>query len=92
VIRWYSATGILPSSFGVRAASAAVTLGAAPGVAGAEAGEPEVELPEVPGVSVTEAAPGVAALAVSGVELPPFLLVQANRKALESNTTPVNAD
>jgi len=64
----------------------------------AEAGEPEVELPEVPGVSVTEAAPGVAAFAafaVSGVELPLFLLVQANRDALESNTTPatlVNTD
>jgi hypothetical protein len=54
-----------------------------------------MELPEIPGVSVTEAVPGVAALALSGVALPPLLLVQAKRNALESSTTPVtlvNAD
>jgi hypothetical protein len=55
----------------------------------AEADEPEGELLGVPGVSVTEAAPGVAAFAVSGVELPLFLPVQAKRNALESSTTPV---
>jgi hypothetical protein len=55
----------------------------------AAAGEPEVELPDVPGVSVTEAVPGVAAFAVSVLELPLFLLVQANKNALESSTTPV---
>ena len=57
-----------------------------------EAAEPDVELRDDPGVSVTEAAPGVAAFAVPGVELPLSLLVQANNKALESNTTLVNTD
>ena len=70
----------------------AVTFQAVPEVEVAEAVEPDVELRDVPGVSVTEAAPGVAAFAVPGVELPLSLLVQANKKALESNTTLVNTD
>jgi hypothetical protein len=59
------------------------------GTEAAGAAEPGVELPDVLGVSVTEGAPAVDALAVSEVELPPFLLVQANRDAQQSSTTPV---
>ena len=70
----------------------AVTFQAVPEAEVAEAAEPDVELRDDPGVSVTEAAPGVAAFAVPGVELPLSLLVQANNKALETNTTLVNTD
>lgn len=70
----------------------AVTFQAVPEAEVAEAAEPDVELRDVPGVSVTEAAPGVAAFALAGVELPLSLLVQANNKALETNTTLVNTD